>query len=343
MIPHIVHHKAKTGELAFFLFLLGCGLLLWNTIDAVLLFFAAALFGTFLSRVAGLLQNAIPALPHTAAVLLALLGFTLIFAVFAVFIMPGLYEQAGILVEELPKAIDQLELWVRNQSWLLNTAEDAQWSSAAGKIASKAGTVTAALFGGVVGLGIVFVLGVFFALKPEAYKKGIMLLLPKNQHKRVKRIFEKSSETLWLWLLGRGVSMLAVAVLTTVGLMILGMPLALTFGLLAGLLSFIPNFGPILSVIPATLLGIREDPANLYLVPSLYAIVQIIEGNFITPFVEHKMVHVPPGVVIMAQVICAMLFGTLGLLMATPLAVTTFIVVQEFYVHNVLGKKTSVL
>lgn len=341
MIPHILDGKAKKGELVFLFFLLGCGIVLWHTVDAVLLFFAATLVGTFLSRLSDQLRKIFPSIPENLSILIILFLLALLFAIFMIFMVPGLYEQFGVLAKELPQAMDTMEIWLRNQSWFLHTDESTRWSTAVAQIMGKAGTIVATIAGGIGGVGVVLVLGVFFALNPVVYKKGILLLFRENEHKRLRRIFDKTSETLWLWLLGRGVSMIAVAVLTTIGLMILGMPLALTLGLIAGLLSFIPNFGPLLSVVPATLLGMSEDPANVYLIPSLYVIVQVIEGNFITPFVEQNMVHVPAGVVIMAQVICAMLFGTLGLLMATPLAVTTFIVIQEFYVRDVLGNKLT--
>jgi predicted PurR-regulated permease PerM len=116
------------------------------------------------------------------------------------------------------------------------------------------------------------------------------------------------------------------------------MPLALTLGLLAGLLSFIPNIGPILSFVPAGLLAIPQGFSQVLYVGLLYIGIQTVESYVITPPMQRRMVSLPPALTISAQVILGVLFGFLGLLLATPLAAAVLVLVKMLYLEDVLGE-----
>jgi predicted PurR-regulated permease PerM len=121
----------------------------------------------------------------------------------------------------------------------------------------------------------------------------------------------------------------------------LGVPLALTLGLLAGLLSFIPNFGPILSAFPAILLAFIESPMLALYTAALYILVQLIESNIVTPLIEKETVELPPALTIMFQLALAVLVGGLGLVLATPLLAVIMVLVQLVYIEDVLGDKNT--
>src|SRR5690606_1322523 len=109
-------------------------------------------------------------------------------------------------------------------------------------------------FGGLGDIYIIFFLGLFFMVQPGLYVRGIIVLFPKHKRKWIEEVVFTIGYTLKRWLLGTLFSMLTVGVLTGIGLTILGIPLALTLALFAAIVSFIPNFGPIISLIPAFLL-----------------------------------------------------------------------------------------
>lgn len=115
------------------------------------------------------------------------------------------------------------------------------------------------------------------------------------------------------------------------------MPLPLTLGLLAGLLEFIPNFGPILSAAPAVLLAYTISPALALKVVGLYLVVQSLESYLIHPFVLKNAVALPPVITVVALVLFGVLFGFLGLLLAAPLAAVTIVLVRMLYVEDALG------
>jgi predicted PurR-regulated permease PerM len=137
--------------------------------------------------------------------------------------------------------------------------------------------------------------------------------------------------------------MIFIGLLTWIGLSILGVPLALTLGLIAGLLSFIPNFGPILSALPALLLAFIESPRSALYVGGLYILVQLIESNIVTPLIEKETVELPPALTIMFQLSLAVLVGGLGLVLATPLLAVIMVLVQMVYIEDVLGDRNTEL
>lgn len=78
-------------------------------------------------------------------------------------------------------------------------------------------------------------------------------------------------------------AMLVVFILTAAGLAIIGIPMRLVLAIIAGLLNFLPNFGPLLAMTPAVLVALLPGPATADIVAGMYVLIQVIESNFITP------------------------------------------------------------
>ncbi len=191
-------------------------------------------------------------------------------------------------------------------------------------------------------IGLVFIVGVYFAINPQLYKKGLLLLIPKEKEERISEVLETSGRALWLWLKGQLIAMAFVGVILTVGLMIIGVPLALVLGIIGGLLEFIPFIGPFLAAVPILLLALSVDTQTAFFAVILLLIVQQLEGNVITPLVQQQMVHLPPSVVILGIMAFGLIFGLAGLILATPLAVVVMVMVGMLYVQDVLGKEVAV-
>jgi predicted PurR-regulated permease PerM len=184
-------------------------------------------------------------------------------------------------------------------------------------------------------------LAIYLASEPKTYIKGFAKLFPQQNRKRVREILYEIGETLSWWLIGKGASMIFIGLLTWIGLSFIGVPLALSLGLIAGLLSFIPNFGPILSAIPAILLAFIDSPISALYVLGLYVGVQLIESNLVTPMIERETVELPPVLTIVSQLALAILFGAPGLILATPILAVVMVLVQTLYIQDVLGDKTE--
>jgi predicted PurR-regulated permease PerM len=105
----------------------------------------------------------------------------------------------------------------------------------------------------------------------------------------------------------------------------------LALAIIAGILNFIPNFGPLIAMIPAVLVALTQSPVTAAIVVGLYILIQVVESNFITPTVQQKLVSIPPAMIIMAQLLIGPLAGGWGLVLATPLMLIIMILVQELY------------
>jgi predicted PurR-regulated permease PerM len=102
--------------------------------------------------------------------------------------------------------------------------------------------------------------------------------------------------------------------------------------------------GPIVSVIPAVLVGLADGGLlQAVHVTVVYGAVQFLEGNFITPIIQKYAVALPPAVLLMAQFLMGILVGLFGVLLATPLAVAVIVLIQMLYVEDVLGDSVEVL
>jgi predicted PurR-regulated permease PerM len=181
---------------------------------------------------------------------------------------------------------------------------------------------------------VVLFIGIFFTVSPGMYKTGIIKLVPPNGKKQADEVLTKIGDNLKKWLKGKLFAMLVVFVLTSVGLIIIGIPMWLVLALIAGVLNFIPNFGPLIAMIPAVLVALLQGPATAVLVAGLYILIQVAESNFITPVVQKKLINLPPALIIMAQLFVAPLTGGWGLVLATPLMVILIVLVNELYVKK---------
>ena len=110
-------------------------------------------------------------------------------------------------------------------------------------------------------------------------------------------------------------------------------------GALAGLLDFVPYVGPILSAIPGVMVGFAQSPEQALWTLGVYVLVQQVESQLIQPLVQRKVVDLPPVVTIAAIAAGGYLFGLVGALVATPLAICLMTLVNMLYVEDQLGEE----
>ncbi len=100
-----------------------------------------------------------------------------------------------------------------------------------------------------------------------------------------------------------------------------------------------PNFGPILSAVPAILLAFIDSPTSALYVLILFVFVQLVESNLVTPMIERRTVELPPVLTIAAQLALTIMVGAVGLILATPILAVVIVLVQTLYIQDVLGDK----
>ena len=251
-------------------------------------------------------------------------------------------EQVRGLQQELPQAVRDVQARVQGTQWgqWLNRENidftriaggTSEWLSRATGIFSTTVSVLADTY-------VIVFLAVFIVAQPKLYRAGLVMLVPKAHRARATQVLDTISETLVKWVLGRLTSMLVVGVLTVLGLWALGMPMAAALGLFAGLVTFIPNIGPIISMVPALLLAFFNGgpPMALYVL-LLYLGVQTLESVAVTPVVQQRLILMPPALIFIGQLIIGSYTGLLGLTLATPIIAILIVLVKMLYVQDVLG------
>lgn len=183
-------------------------------------------------------------------------------------------------------------------------------------------------------LYVVLFISIFFTVSPNIYTRGLIALVPEKKQPKAEKVTKKLNEQLTNWLKGKLFSMFIVFAFTAIGLAILGLELWLVLALLAGLLSFVPNFGPLIALIPALLVGLMDGPRTALIILGIYVLVQFLESNFITPLVQKKLINMPPAMILIAQLFMGALTGGWGLVLATPITVIGIVLVQELYLDR---------
>ncbi len=321
-------------------------LFVYFTFDILLLFFAAILLAVFLRGLANLLVKVIK-IGDSWAVLLVSVILVAVLAGSIALLAPSVADQVRNLREELPRSAQAAVEYISQFGWgraifeHMPTVDEVSSHLDASSLLSSVGGIFSSTAGAVVNFFILILLAIYLAVEPGFYLRGFTRLFPVNRRERVREVLNQIGTTLHWWLIGKLGSMIFIGLLTWIGLSILGVPLALTLGLIAGLLSFIPNFGPILSAIPALLLGFIESPIIALWVLALYVGVQIIESNLVTPIIERNTIELPPALTVCFQLALAILVGGMGLILATPLLAIIMVVIQMVYIHDILGDTES--
>ena len=179
--------------------------------------------------------------------------------------------------------------------------------------------------------------GLFAAANPnDRLLVPVLRMVPRQQRTAVRRAFELLGERLSAWLQGQLIAMISVGTLVTIVLLIIGVPYALLLGVLNTFTEFIPLAGPWMGAIPAVAIAALDDPHKaLWTAFGMFA-VQMTENNLITPFTMSKVAKVHPFITLFALFLFGSLFGFLGMLLALPLVMLFWTLIQVFWVEGAI-------
>jgi predicted PurR-regulated permease PerM len=316
--------------------------LLWSGIHVLLLTFAGALVAIFLSACSDWVSSktgwrrGLSLAATIAVVTLFAVGFTWLLGA-------RLADQAAELVQQLPKSRQQIEHYLDAHPWgraILERLPKAAESLAQNGQLSRVTGLASGAAGFVLAIVVVAFVGIFGAAEPGIYKSGLIHLFPISRRKRAADAIDAVIFNLRSWLVGQGILMVLVGLTTTIALLLLGIPLALTLGVLTGLLEVIPYIGAWLSAVPAALIAFQLGPTYALITLAVYLGVHIFEGYVLSPLIQRRALHLPPAFTLVTQVLLGETLGALGLLIAAPLTVTVVTLVKIFYVRETLGDKT---
>ncbi len=309
--------------------------ILWLIADALVIGFGAMVFATVLRSIAGPLHRKFGWSEHWSVVA-AVLGLLILTGLLGWLFGAQAAHQVGEFREQLPEATVKLKKWLE-QSPAGRTVVDAlKQGTGDGKALSNVGAIAGAALGGFGNLLLIVFAGIYFALDPKLYRNGALRLLPPARRPQVGRALDDAGVALQKWLIAQLIVMAIVGTLTGIGLALVGVPLALALGLLMAILEFVPVIGPIAAAAPGVLLAFAAGPEVAVYAVIIYIAVQQVESNLITPLIQRWAVELPPVVALLSIVACGLLFGVLGVIFATPMAVVVMALVQHLYVEDTL-------
>jgi len=224
---------------------------------------------------------------------------------------------------ELPRIVeDQLQQWLTwAQSKGLNIDVNSLQSFGS-QVASGVGTVTRALtglLGGLTSAVFIAILGIYVAMEPRLYERGVAWVLPEDRREDFHITVSRMARSLRHLLAGRLFGMVVEGIFTWAMLTLYGVPMAALLGLITGLLAFIPNIGALLSGLLMVLVGFSGGTDMGIYTIFVYFFVQTIDGYLLIPLIAKKTVDLAPALVLATQLVMGVMFGVLGLALADPL------------------------
>lgn len=322
-----------------FRILLGFGtaiLVLWALGAAVLLVFASLLVATFLT-VAGEWTARRLSLSYGVGLAIACTVIALAIVGIAIAIAPALANQISIVATGVPPALARLLGQFGKTALghlLLGRLGSSQGAgstlirpllSSLGSVATAAGSVVFVIF-----------LGIYLAAAPHIYLEGALRLVPPARRARTREILIAAGSTLKMFLFGRLLSMTVIVVCSILGLWGLGVSAPAALGLISGALSFVPYIGSAAGAIAPGLLAYMKSPTSLLYVLGLYLAIHLLDGYILVPLVQRRATHLMPALTLAAQIALGLLWGILGIAVATPLVAVLLTVVRMAYVEDVL-------
>lgn len=318
--------------------------ILWQIRQVLLLVFAAIVFAVALNRVVRWLQQRGVKRGH--AIGLTVISLLLIFVILFALIGPSFAQQLEQLINAVPKLLERLRDWLNSLSTFV--PEQLLDVRNLGNFIPRLQPLITQLLGNaynwfsdllaiLLNLLLVIILTIMLLASPAPYRRGLILLFPAFYRRRADEILSECETTLVGWMTATLINMAAIGVVSFIGLLILRVPLALANALLAGLLEFIPNIGPVLSVLPPMAVALLDEPWKAVAVLILYLLIQQFEAYLLVPFVMRQQVSLLPAATLLSVVVFGTFFGFLGVFLSVPLVIVFKIWMQELLIKDVLN------
>lgn len=273
-------------------------------------------------------------IPRTLGIIIIFVAFVIVG--FILFTALGFlaYQQLIDLAENLPEYINNIELTIASMdnNWLLQRLQANEIFSFSELAGSISETLLSAFsqfsigFSAAVSLVtnallafILLPLILFYMLKDgEGIRKYTKKHIPESHKEEAVGILKEIDKGLSLFIQGQIIVSISVGILMYIGFLIVGLKYSLVFALFAMLTNVIPYLGPIISTIPAVIIGFATSTATGFQVMLVILIVQQIESLLITPQVMGKKLNLHPLMIIMGLILIGSLFGFVGLILAIP-------------------------
>lgn len=306
--------------------------------------FASILVGLALSFPVDYLQRRFH-LHRWLAVLITLIGILLLLAGFLAWVIPNAIYEGQLFLRQLPNSLQSIAAKLDGLSHrfpaLATVSEslrdmshgiipDSVQNALGGMAQGTLSVLLSGLSGAVVAMAMLVVI-VSLVGWPSKQHTLVVMFFPPGRKVRVGKLLDQVIEIEKSFLGGQVIVMAVMGLLIGVGLWIAGIDYPLLFGVLTGILCFIPTVGVLSSMIPPLLIGLSMDNSHALYVLIVFTIVWALESNVIYPVVMSRRVELPPALTIITILVAGELFGFWGVLLAIPMVTAGLVLLEEAY------------
>jgi len=290
-------------------------------------------------------------LSRTWGVVVVFSLFTLLFMALLLVLVPMLAKQLLRLYELAPQMLDWLQHqalpWVQHRLgladgfWKFDKIKAAigehmgQTTDIVGIVLSQATASSLALMAWLANLVLIPVVGFYLLRDWDLMMAKLRSLLPRQRESQIVGLAQECHEVLGAFVRGQLMVMLALGVIYSAGLMLVGLELGLLIGMLAGLAAIVPYMGFIIGIGAALVAGLFQFGGDLYPMLGIVAVFmvgQALEGMVLTPLLVGDRIGLHPVAVIFAILAGGELFGFTGVLLALPVAAVIMVLLR--HVHD---------
>ncbi len=289
-------------------------------------------------------------LSRTLSVISVFLVLFIALLLLLLILIPMLERQIALLVSKLPGYIDWLqhtalpavgafvgiELADLDLASLKVAVRD-YWQQAGGSVQGVVNVLSRSgitLLGWLANLVLIPVVTFYLLRDWDVLVARIRELLPRRYEQETVRLVVASDEVLGAFFRGQLMVMLALGIVYTLGLTVMGLDLALLIGMISGLVSFVPYLGFIVGIVAAGIAAVMQfqDLIHLVYVAIVFGIGQTLEGFVLQPLLLGERIGLHPVAVIFAVMAGGQLFGFVGVLLALPVAAVAMVLLR--YAHE---------
>jgi predicted PurR-regulated permease PerM len=270
--------------------------------------------------------------PRWLAILVVYLTIMGTLTIAGILVVPPLIAQSEELWSRTPSLLDKVQDFLMEHNLLTHriTLQEAV-RRAPGTPGSAVGTFVTAVgrvVTGVVGFVTVLILTFYLLVESESLFLGFARLFPVDTRPRVLYMSREISTKVSAWLSGQLILAGVIGTTAAVGLYLLNVPYFYVLALVAAIGETAPVIGPVISMVPAVLVGLSVSAKTALFVAIFWIGQQQIENHLLVPKVMQRQVGVNPVIVIAALLVGGSILGILGAVLAVPTAAIVQVVVQ---------------
>ena len=313
----------KIGNSQNIIFLIGIiiyGVCLFTITDIALMLFVTYVIACALNPLVDKLEKKCKRNIAAAIVFGGFVGGILL--MFLPIIIIGGKEIAHLAVQ-YPQYVDQIKEYITKSPVV------AEFANSGGLMAS----ITSISKGGLY-LFVSMIFTYFLMVDREKLLNAVFRFFPKKSRERIREIYDISEQKLSRFVSGQFIASASVGLIMIVGLLCLKVDSAIILGCVSAVLDIVPVVGPAIALVICLAVTYKLGWTVVIVTAVIFAIAQIVENNFVKPYVFGKFMDLHPIVIYIFLFVCAKYFGAVGAIFAPAIAADTCVFIEELYLKN---------